>query len=58
MRKKKNDKKAKQASDKAIIASVTEEMAQPRMAKSASMKSDKHMNAWDGKPVPHPVGTK
>ena len=47
MRNKKNDKKAKEASDKAIIASVTEEMAQPRMAESAKIKTDKHNNARD-----------
>jgi hypothetical protein len=41
MRAKKKDKKAKEASDKAILASVTEEMAQPRVAKSAEMKTNK-----------------
>ena len=51
MRKKKNDKKAKQASDKAIIASVTEEMARPRMAESAKIETDKQINATDGEPV-------
>jgi hypothetical protein len=51
MRKKKNDKKAKQASDKAVIASVTEEMAQPRMAESAKIKTDERIIATDGKPV-------
>ena len=54
---KKRDRKAKIASQKKLLASVTKEMAQPRVAKSASMKSDKQMNDWDGKPVPHPVGT-
>jgi hypothetical protein len=55
---KKRDRKAKIASQKKLLASVTEEMARPRMAKSTSMKSDKQMNAWDEKPVPYPVGTK
>ena len=54
---KKRDRKAKIASQKKLLASVTEKMARPRMAKSTSMKSDKQMNDWDGKPVPHPVGT-
>jgi hypothetical protein len=58
MRDKKKDRKAKIASNKVLLASVTEEMAQPRMAKSASRKSDKQMNAWDGRPAAHPVGTK
>ena len=51
MRNNKNDKKAKEASDKAIIASVTEEMARPRMAESAKLKADKQINARGGKPV-------
>ena len=51
MRKKKNDKKAKQASDKAIIASVTEEMARPHIAESVRIAIDKQMNALDGKRV-------
>ena len=38
MRAKKKDKKAKETSDKAILARVTEEMAQPRVAKSAEIK--------------------
>jgi hypothetical protein len=51
MRNKKKDKKAKEASDKAVIASVTEEMARPRMAESAQIQNDKQINAKDGKPV-------
>ena len=58
MRNKKRYKKAKEASNKAIMASVTVEMGQPRMAKSARIATDKQINARDGKPVPHPVGTK
>jgi len=41
MRAKKKDKHAKETSDKAILASVTEEMAQPRVAKSAAIRTDK-----------------
>ena len=51
MRDKKKDKKAKDASNKAIIASVTEEMAQPRMAKSASTKANILTHARNGKPA-------
>jgi hypothetical protein len=47
---KKKDKKAKEASDRAVIASVTEEMAQPRMAGSAQIRTDKQINARGGKP--------
>ena len=46
-----NKKEANEASDKAVIASVVEEMAQPRMAKSARMTTDKQIHARDGKPV-------
>ena len=51
MRNKKNDKKDREASNKAFIASVTEEMARPRMAESAKIKTDKQINATDGEPV-------
>ena len=51
MRNKEKDKKAREASNKAILASVTEEMAQPRMAESAKIKTDEQINARDGKPV-------
>ena len=51
MRSKKKDKKAKEASNKAILASVSEEMAQPRMAQSARIATDKQINARDGKSV-------
>ena len=43
MRNKKKDKKAREASNKAILASVAEEMAQPRMAESARIKTDKQI---------------
>jgi hypothetical protein len=49
MRNKKKDTKTPEASDKAVMASVVEEMAKPRMTKSASMKIDKQINAKEGK---------
>lgn len=48
MRNKEKDKKAREASNKAILARVTEEMAQPRMAESARKQIDKQMNARNG----------
>jgi hypothetical protein len=51
MRNKKKDKEAKEASNKAAIASVTEEMAQPRIAKSARITTDKQIHARGRKPV-------
>jgi hypothetical protein len=51
MRNKKKNRKAKIASQKILLASVTEEMAQPRMAKSASIKTGKQMTTRDGKHV-------
>ena len=49
MRSKKKAKKAKEASEKAILASVTAEMALPRFAKSAQIQTDKLSNARVGK---------
>jgi hypothetical protein len=49
MRSKKKGKKAKEASNKAILASVTAEMALPRLAKSAQIQTDKRSNAKDAK---------
>jgi hypothetical protein len=46
-----NKKKANEASNKAVIASVTEEMAHPRIAKSARITVDKQIHARDGKSV-------
>lgn len=51
MRNKKKDKEAKKASDKAVIVSVTEEMAQPRIVKSARIIIDKQIHASYGKSV-------
>ena len=51
MRSEKKDKKAKEASYKTVVASVTEEMAQPRMSESARIEADKQISARDRKPV-------
>lgn len=45
MRRKKTGKKTEAASEKAIIASVTKEMAQLRLAESAQGRSKKEINA-------------
>jgi hypothetical protein len=49
MRSKKKGKKAKEASNKAILASVTAEMALPRLAKSVQILTDKQSNGRDSK---------
>jgi hypothetical protein len=51
MRKKRKDKKAQEASDKAIMAIVSKEMAQPRMAESARIIADRQITGKDGKPA-------
>jgi hypothetical protein len=51
MRNKKKDKEAKEASNKAVIVSVTEEMAQLRMSKSARITTEKQIHVRSGKPV-------
>jgi hypothetical protein len=51
MRNKKKNKKAKEASNKAVIASVTGEMAQPRMSNSARITTKKQIHVRHGKPV-------
>ena len=51
MHHKKKEKKAKEASNKAIMISVTEEMAQPRMTLSARIANDKRIHASDVKPA-------
>jgi len=48
MRSKKKDKKAKEASDSALLANVTEEMAQPRLAKSVQIRTTKRIHARGG----------
>ena len=49
MRNKKKDRKTKIASNKSLLASVTKEMAQPRMSASARIKTDTQISASDGK---------
>jgi hypothetical protein len=51
MRNKKRDRKAQTAASKAILASVSEEMAQPRMAKSVQLKTDKQKRSTGGRSV-------
>jgi hypothetical protein len=51
MRHKNKGKKTRATSDKAIIASVTEEMAQPRMTQSVQIKTDKQIKPRDGERV-------
>jgi hypothetical protein len=41
-------KKARAASNKAIMASVTKEMAKPRMTQSVQIKIDKQIKVRDG----------
>ncbi len=43
--------KSKKESDKALLASVTEEMAQPRVVESARIEADKQRTAKVGKPA-------
>ena len=47
MRSKKRDRKARIASNKVLLASVTKEMAQPRMTQSAQIKVDKQNKPRD-----------
>jgi hypothetical protein len=42
--------KLKKESDKALLASVTKEMQQPRVAKSAQIEADRHQTAKVGQP--------
>ena len=51
MRTKKKGKRPKKASNKAILTSVTKEMEQPRVAKSARIENNKQINPVDRKPV-------
>ena len=53
MRSKKKDRKAKIASNKVLLASVTEEMAQPRVAQSARAAADEQSNQSYGKLTRH-----
>jgi hypothetical protein len=53
MRSKKRDRKEKMASNKVLLATVTKEMAQPRMTQSAQIKIkvDKQIKPRDGEPL-------
>ena len=51
MRSKKKGREAKKASNKVLLASVTKEMAQPRMTQSAQIKVDKQIKPRDGEPL-------
>jgi hypothetical protein len=51
MRHKNKGKKTRAAPNKAFIASITNEMAQPRMTESARLKTDKHIKPCDGERV-------
>ena len=56
MRSEKKDKKSREASYKAVVASVTEEMAQPRIAKSARADADEQSRESHGKPTTQHAG--
>jgi hypothetical protein len=49
MRDKKKAYKARMASHKVLLASVSKEMAQPRMTQSAKLRTDRQIKATDGK---------
>jgi len=51
MRRKKRGKKAGTASKKGIIASVTQEMARPRMVESAQLETNKQLQPKVRRPV-------
>jgi len=55
MQNKKKERNAKIASNKVLLASVTEEMAQPRMTESAKIKTDKRSRPKVGTRVPRPA---
>ena len=50
------DRKAKIKSNKALLASVIEEMAQPRVAESAQLIADEQSKKRHGKPTSHHAG--
>jgi hypothetical protein len=56
MRVKKKDKKAKEASDKTVVASVTDEITQSCEPKSAQVEADEQSNKRHGKPKKHRAG--
>jgi hypothetical protein len=51
MHREKKDKKAREVSSKAVVASLTEEMTQPRIAKSARADVDEQGNERLVKPT-------
>ena len=51
MRNKKRDRKTKIASNKILLASVTKEMAKPRMTDSVHVKIDKRNRPRDREPI-------
>jgi hypothetical protein len=51
MRSEKKDQKTREASYKAVVARVTEEMAQPRIAKSARADADEKSKESHGRPT-------
>ena len=50
------DRKAKIKSNKALLASVIEEMAQPRVAESAQLIADEQSKKRHGQPAGHHAG--
>jgi hypothetical protein len=56
MRNKTKGKKTQAASYKAVVASVTKEMAQPRVAESAQLIADEQSKKRHGKPASHHAG--
>ena len=56
MRGKKKDKKAKEAFDKTVVASVTDEITQSCEPKSAQVEADEQSKKRHGKPTKHHAG--
>ena len=56
MRNKTKSKKSEPASDSAVLASVTKEMAQPRVAESAQLITDEQNKRRRGKPASRHAG--
>jgi hypothetical protein len=56
MRSEKKEGKARESSYKAVVAGVTEEMRQPRVAKSARADADEQSKESHGKPTTQHAG--
>jgi hypothetical protein len=56
MRREKKDEKAKEGSHKAVVAGVTEEMTQPRIARSALADADEQSKESHRKPTSQHAG--